>query len=120
MGEPYQQPPQQFAAQPPAGAPMLPKGLATTALILGIVGLVFSVLGCTWFLGLPCDILGIIFGGVAISKAKSGEQGGEGMAKAGLICGIIGIFVIIAWFIFIIAFGTWIAQNYPYYDPWRY
>lgn len=116
MGEPFQQPPQQY---PPVGPELpveLPKGLAVTAMVLGIVGLVLSMAGCTWFLGLPCDILGIIFGAVAISKVKSGEQGGEGMAKAGLICGIIGFVAVIFWFIFIMFWMSQVTelQNYPF------
>jgi hypothetical protein len=111
MAGPYQQ----YPPEAPAGARELPKGLSTTAMVLGIVGLVFSALGCTWFLGLPCDILAIIFGAVAISKTKSGEQGGEGMAKAGLICGIIGFVVVIAWFVILFIWGAYLAQYAPYY-----
>lgn len=119
MGGPVQQPPQQPPQQPqmqyappPAGPS---KGLATAAMVLGIIGLVFSIAGCTWFLGIPLDILGIVFGAVAISKIKSGEGGGEAMAKAGLICGIVGIAVIVIWFV--IAF-TMLQDYYNY--PWNY
>jgi len=118
MGGPVQQPPQQpppqYTAQPqmPVGPS---KGLATAALVLGIIGLVFSIAGCTWFLGIPLDILGIVFGAVAISKIKKGEAAGDGMAKAGLICGIIGIVVVIVWFIIAI----FIMQNaYNTYYWW--
>jgi site-specific recombinase len=116
MGEPYQQQPQQPMQPqypPPQAGP--PKGLATAAMVLGIVGLVFSIAGCTWFLGIPLDILGIVFGAVALAKVKSGQATGESMAKAGLICGIIGIVVVIVWFI--IAFT--ILQDY-YRSPWNY
>ncbi len=123
MGGPVQQPPQQpppqYAAPQPGYPVQPPKGLATAAMVLGIIGLLFSLLGCLWFLGTPLNILAIIFGAVASAKAKRQEAGGEGMAKAGLVCGIIGMIVIILW-IFAIIF--WI-QNFPYsnwdsYDTW--
>lgn len=117
MGGQYQQPPHQYAPQPQVGMPYGPsKGLATAALVLGIVGLVFSAIPwCGWFIGWPCDLLGIIFGAVALAKIKRGEASGDGMAKAGLICGIIGIVIIILWTIFIIAFGMSLA-SYNWYD----
>ena len=124
MGGSYQQPPQppqppQQPMQPQYAAPQpqlgKPKGLATAAMVLGIVGLVFSVAGCTWFLGIPLDVLAIVFGAVGISKVNSGEGGGEGMAKAGLICGIIGIVAVITWFII----AMFIVQNaYNTYYWW--
>ena len=95
----------QYAA--PQAPTTKPKGLATAAMILGIIGLVFSVSGCFWFAGIPLDILAIIFGAIGIAKVNSGEGSGEGMAKAGLICGIIGIVVVIIWFVI----WMFVAQN---------
>ena len=48
-------------------------------------------------IGIPCNILAIIFGAVGMNQAKQGIAEGEGMAKAGLICGIIGVFAVAAW-----------------------
>jgi hypothetical protein len=85
--------PQQWAPTPPKP----PKGFAVTALVLGIIGLVFSLTPIGIGVGLICDILGIIFGAVGITKAKRGQAGGKGMAMAGLVCGIIGIVMVIFW-----------------------
>lgn len=66
-------------------------GMSVTAMILGIVGLVF-----VWapFIGFICSILGIIFGGVGISQTKKNPNlSGRGMAIAGLVCGILGIVI---------------------------
>ena len=54
------------------------KGMAIASLILGLVS----------FLCLPIvtGVLGIVFGGVAKSKGST-----NGMATAGIICGIVGI-----------------------------
>ncbi|WP_206051105.1 DUF4190 domain-containing protein [Nocardioides speluncae] len=88
---------------PPAVAPKHPS--ATTALVLGIVGLVsFAVCGCVavvspfaWYLG---------------AKAKreidesGGQYGGRGEAQAGMICGIIGTVLLI---LMIVAIGIFVA-----------
>ena len=62
-----------------AEAPAHGKGFAITSLVLGIVS----------FLCLPIitGTLAIIFGAIALAK----NHDGKGMAKAGLICGIIGV-----------------------------
>lgn len=58
------------------------KGLSIAAMVLGIVSV---ALFCLWYLSIPCAILAIIFGVIG------GKKGGKGMAKAGLILGIIAI-----------------------------
>ncbi len=62
-------------------------GLAIASLVLGIISLFF----CIWYVAIPCGILAIIFGVIAMGKAKTGEAGGAGMARAGLIMGCIGL-----------------------------
>jgi len=99
-----------------------PKGMATAAMVLGIVGLVLSIIPwCTWVIGVPCDILAIIFGAVAISKVRSGEATGEGMAKAGLVCGIVGILAVIMWIIIALIFvGSLSYYDWGTYEGWHY
>ena len=58
-------------------------GLAVVSLVLGIVAIVFSFIGLGW-LGLIIGIVGIVLGVMAKKKNPTG------MAKAGLICSIIG------------------------------
>src|SRR5205823_7952118 len=79
---------------PPPGAPPMeyapvpkPQGLAITAMVLGIVSI---VLFCVWYISIPLGILAIILAIVARGKISRGEASGEGMAKAGLILGILG------------------------------
>ena len=57
------------------------KGLAITSMVLGIVSLVIP------FVGLLTAILAIIFGAVS----RSHNEGGRGMAIAGIVCGIIAL-----------------------------
>jgi hypothetical protein len=63
--------------------------MAVAGLVLGILAVVFC-----WFpfLNWILAILGIIFGGLGISKANKGAPG-KGMAIAGLVCGVVGFLV---------------------------
>ena len=78
------------APMPPAYIPQQPKssGMAVASMVLGIIAV---VLFCFWYVSIPCAILAIILGIVARNKAKRGEADGQGMATAGLVCGIISI-----------------------------
>lgn len=76
-------------------------GMATAALVLGIVGIcLFWLLGLGAFLGL----LAVIFGAIGLSKAKSlpGEPL-KGRAQAGLVTGIVAIVAGIAFFVIVVA-----------------
>ena len=75
----YQNPTVMYYNANPAPKEEIPNGLATAAMILGIIS--FFIPGVT-------NILAIIFGGVGISKANKGATG-KNKAKAGLVCGII-------------------------------
>jgi hypothetical protein len=65
-----------------------PAGMAIAALVLGIAAL---VLCWTAFGGLVLGLLAVVFGIVALGRARRGEAGGQGRAIAGLITGAIGI-----------------------------
>ena len=82
---PGQYPPNQPPGQYPPPQPMAPNSSkATTSLVLGICSLVL----CGFFLGIPAMIIG--------RQAKreiegsQGQLGGEGLATAGFITGLIG------------------------------
>jgi hypothetical protein len=62
-------------------------GLAIASLVLGIISLFICL---SWAAAL-CGVLAIIFGIIARNKVKEGTGGGDGMAKAGLIMGCIGL-----------------------------
>ena len=55
------------------------------ALVLGIVGLVLSLVPCLGMYAIPLTLIAIILGALGM-KAHTGR----GMAIAGLVCGIIG------------------------------
>ncbi len=80
--------------------------MAVAALVLGIVAVVLSFIPCASIIGLPCAILGIIFGALGINQAnKTGE--GKGMAIAGLVCSIVSILIwVLAYFWIMTLFRT--------------
>jgi ABC-type dipeptide/oligopeptide/nickel transport system permease component len=69
-------------------------------MVLGICGVVFAF--CYWPIGLVCGIIGVVLGGVALSKMNSGgDRSGRGMAIAGLVCSIIALGVSVLALIFV-------------------
>ena len=65
------------------------KGLSIAALVCGIVGVVGGWFPVVCYFTLALSILGIIFGVLAMKRAKeNGEP--KGLAVAGLVCGIVG------------------------------
>jgi hypothetical protein len=72
-------------------------GMAVASMVLGIVGLVFSFIPFIGVIAWPLVILGIIFGGVGISKANQVPGSPKGMAIAGLTCSIVGLVICIIW-----------------------
>ncbi len=74
-------------------------GLAITSMILGIVAL---VLFCLVYVAIPCAVVGVALGGVAMSKAKKANAK-CGMAIAGITCSCVALGILI---ILIIIVGT--------------
>jgi len=84
---PSQNPPPQQPAYTPRPQD-LPKGLAVTSMILGILTLVFF---CFPYLSIPCGGISIVLGVIARNKADRGEAAGRDMAQAGIIMSVIGL-----------------------------
>lgn len=79
-------------------------GMATAALVLGILAIVtcWTVIG-----GVLLGVLAIVFGVVAARKARRGEAGGHGRAVAGIATGAVGLILAVA----LIAFGISILNR---------
>jgi hypothetical protein len=71
-----------------APQPQQSQGLAIGALVCGIISIVTV---CLWFLAIPLGIVAVILGIVGKGKAQRGEAGGQGLAKTGMILGVIGV-----------------------------
>lgn len=89
------------------------KGFAIASLILGICSTLGSC--CVWFLTLVTSITGLILGIVSLKR----NEGGKGMAVAGIILSAVGIlFSIFTMIIFIFGFAesrSYINSYDPYY-----
>lgn len=89
-------PPGGFGGSGFGGPPMGPtmgepsKGLAIGALVLGILSIPGA---CCCYSSIPLGISAIVIGVIALGKVKESPHmyAGGGMARGGLICGIIGI-----------------------------
>ena len=68
--------------------------MAVTSLVLGIVAIVFSVIGLGFPMGALMGIVGVALG--AVAKKKNPENG---MATGGLVCSIIGTVLSLLFFI---------------------
>lgn len=87
-------------------------GKAKASMICGIIGIVLCVIGwccCIGYAGIPLAIIAIV-----LAMMSKSETGGEltGPAKTGLICGIVGLVLLILGFVigFIIGFAGAFAE----------
>ncbi len=71
----------------PGGVPPGNNGLAVASLVLSIVGICCGI----------GAIIGIILGFVALNQIKQTGQPGEGLAKAGIIVGVIAVIWGVMW-----------------------
>lgn len=76
--------------QPGAGLPR--NGLGTAALVLGIIGLLLSIV----LIGAVPGILAIIFGAIGRSRARRRMATNGGAALAGIITGVLAVAVAVA------------------------
>ncbi len=93
MGEPEKIPeshePQRSA--PPEPQERLPiSGLAIASLVLGVIGVPFSVIPLFGILG---GVLAVIFGAIGISQVSRKQRRGMGIAIAGVVIGAIDLFI---------------------------
>ena len=118
----YGQPAQPMYGQPtysaPAAVDPAEAAMSKSVLIFGILGIAF---GCTYYL----SFLGIIFGAIALSKAKKYVASGyplAGKAKVGRILGLVGLIlgivltvILIIVIIFAIIYAASYSSYYYYY-----
>ncbi|GAA2804679.1 DUF4190 domain-containing protein [Streptomyces showdoensis] len=98
MTMPTHSPDQQPWGAPGMQPPAQPRnGLGTTALVLGIVGLVFAIIPFLFWLGAILGLLALIFGIVGASRAGKGLATNKGMAVTGLVLGAVSVLVAIVW-----------------------
>lgn len=92
---------QQPAAPAYGAVAQQPKGLAITALILGIASVVFC---WVWWISIPAGIVGLVLGIIGMKKGQP-----RGMALTGIILSAIGIVIAI---ILIIVIAVFVAAAF--------
>ena len=93
--QPYHQPPQGWA--PPPSAPAPKNGFGTTALVLGILGALFSFIPFIGVVAWPLVILGLIFGIIGFLRSRSGKATNGGVAIAGAVLSLIGLVICVVY-----------------------
>ncbi len=94
-----------YGSMPPSGAQAQPaqpvggSGMATAALVLGILALLTS---WTVFGGILLGLLAVILGFIGLRKARRGLATGRGRAIAGVILGLLSIAIAVV----VIALGV--------------
>ena len=99
----------------PGQPPTKPKGLAIASLVLGAAS-------CAVFLNLLLipSVLAIVFGTISLRRTRKGTAGGEAQARAGRICGIVGLAVTL---VFVATWGlaglwvSWTANRHTHVGP---
>ena len=71
-------------------------------LIIGILGLIFAAIPCTFYIGLPIAAIGLILG--LIGMFSSRETTGRGLPIAALLVSIAGVIVGVVWLLGVVVF----------------
>ncbi len=99
----------------PMAPQQLPRGMAITGMVLGIVGVCTAL----FYIGGVVGIVGLVFSIIALRAARRGTSGGKGMAIAGLVTSIVAIIVNVIEIVLIV----WVLNNVnncAQYDPSQY
>ncbi|MFW9973480.1 MAG: zinc-ribbon domain-containing protein [Candidatus Odinarchaeota archaeon] len=76
----------------------------TTALICGLLGMIFGI----FYIGIVLGIIAIIMGGIGLSKDES-----PSMATIGLVLGIFDFILFFIFFFFLFSWLNWIWNWFP-------
>jgi hypothetical protein len=77
-----------YRQQPPRS--LIGKGLALTAVVLGIFGICLSVIPVLWISVFPLGVVGVVFGLIAITEANR-VRAGKRMAIVGTILCVLAL-----------------------------
>jgi hypothetical protein len=83
---------------PPANHSAPPRnGLGTAGFVLGLIGLVFSLIPLVGVVAWPLVILGLIFSLIGLGRTRSGQANNKGITIAGVVLSVIGLVICIVW-----------------------
>jgi hypothetical protein len=94
------------AYQPARPAPQ--NGLGTAGFVLGLLGLLFSFIPLIGIIAWPLVLLGLVFAGAGVARARQGRATNKGLAIAGLVCSAVGLVVCIG---YAAAFGAAVSET---------
>jgi hypothetical protein len=87
--------------------------MGIAALVLGIVGLLASLVPCVGMFAIPLTLLAVLFGALGLRRPKDGTQApGRGMAIAGLVCGVLGTLIAIVYIYLYISVAPEIKKEF--------
>jgi hypothetical protein len=113
-GVPAQRSGEQPLPQFPTGNGQPPKpprnGLGTTALVLGILAVLFAMIPIIGMIAWPLSILGLIFGVIGVARLRSGKADNKGVAISGTVLSAIGLILCIVW---VAAFSNAVSSTTP-------
>src|SRR6266852_3790010 len=80
----------------PAAPPQFPtqqprNGLGTAGFVLGLIGLLFSIIPIIGVVAWPLVILGLVFSLIGFSRGRAGQATNKGLALTGAILSVIGL-----------------------------
>jgi hypothetical protein len=79
-------------------APVQPRnGLGTAGFVLGLLGVLFSMIPVVGLVAWPMVILGLVFGLLGWRRAQRGGATNKGLAIAGAVLSVIGLVICIVW-----------------------
>lgn len=100
------------SAPPPV--PAAKNGFGTTALVLGIIGILVAWIPIIGFLGFVLGGLAIVFGGIAVYRAHAGKASNKVMSYFGLALGIAAFVIsLVTWGAFVGYVDEHVDQPYP-------
>jgi len=108
----YGQQPQQYGQGYPAqggydGRPAPRNGLGTAALVLGILGLLLSIIPAIGVLFGVLGLVAVVLGVIGLRRVKRGQATNRGAALTGIITGVLAIVVSAVWLVLlVIGFGA--------------
>jgi hypothetical protein len=80
-----------------AEGPKSVSGLGIASLVVGIVGLVISLIPCVGLIGLPIAGIGLLLGLVGLIIALAGKTEGAGLPISGIAVSLAGCIVSVVW-----------------------
>jgi len=89
----YQQQQQWMPAPPPGYLPQPRNGYGVTALVLAIVGLVFSLVPLTGFIALICGGLAVLFALLGLGRVRRGQADNKRLTITGLVLGALALVI---------------------------